>query len=85
MNNLAGDVKISGRAIGEVTIATTNADGSMRDLSDILADCRVAFGNLTESEKANAAESLVGKNAMSGLPRPCERCACGYRQAQRGD
>lgn len=67
MNNLAGDVKISGRAIGEVTIATTNADGSMRDLSDILADCRVAFGNLTESEKANAAESLVGKNAMSGF------------------
>lgn len=67
MNNLAGDVKISGKAIGDVTIATTNTDGSMRDLSDILADCRSAFGNLTESEKAQAAESLVGKNAMSGL------------------
>ena len=67
MNNLAGDVKISGNAIGDVTIATTNADGSMRDLSDILADCRSAFGNLTESEKAQAAESLVGKNAMSGF------------------
>lgn len=67
MNNLAGDVKISGKAIGDVTIATTNADSSMRDLSDILADCRSAFGNLTESEKAQAAESLVGKNAMSGL------------------
>ena len=67
MNNLAGDVKISGKAIGDVTIATTNADGSMRDLSDILADCRSAFGNLTESEKTQAAESLVGKNAMSGF------------------
>ena len=67
MNNLAGDVKISGKAIGDVTIATTNADGSMRNLSDILADCRSAFGNLTESEKAQAAESLVGKNAMSGF------------------
>ena len=67
MNNLAGDVKISGQAIGDVTIATTNADGSMRSLSDILADCRVAFGGLTESEKAQAAESLVGKNAMSGF------------------
>lgn len=66
-NNLAGDVKISGKAIGDVTIATTNTDGSMRDLSDILADCRSAFGNLTESEKAQAAESLVGKNAMSGF------------------
>lgn len=67
MNNFAGDVKISGQAIGDVTIATTNADGSMRSLSDILADCRVAFGGLTESEKAQAAESLVGKNAMSGF------------------
>lgn len=67
MNNLAGEVKISGQAIGDVTIATTNADGSMRSLSDILADCRVAFGSLTESEKAQAAESLVGKNAMSGF------------------
>lgn len=67
MNNLAGDVKISGQAIGDVTIATTNADGSMRSLSDILADCRTAFGKLTESEKAQAAESLVGKNAMSGF------------------
>ena len=33
MNNLSGDVTICGSAIGEVTIATTNADGSMRDHS----------------------------------------------------
>ena len=67
MNNLAGDVKICGSNIGEVTVATTNADGSMRGLSDILADCRVAFAGLSESEKAAAAETLVGKNAMSGF------------------
>ena len=67
MNNLAGEVKICGANIGEVTVATTNADGSMRDLSDILADCRVAFSGLSESEKAAAAETLVGKNAMSGF------------------
>lgn len=67
MNNLAGEVTICGDAIGEVQIATTNADGSMRELSDILADCRTAFSGLTESEKAAAAESLVGKDAMSGF------------------
>ena len=67
MNNMTGEVKISGKAIGDVTIATTNADGSMRDLSDILADCRTAFSGLSESEKAQAAETLVGKNAMSGF------------------
>ena len=67
MTNLSGEVKICGASIGEVTIATTNADGSMRSLSDILADCRTAFHGLSESEQAAAAESLVGKNAMSGF------------------
>ena len=67
MNNLSGEVKICGSSIGEVMVATTNADGSMRDLSDILADCRTAFSGLSESEKTAAAESLVGKNAMFGF------------------
>nr|DAO09684.1 MAG TPA: minor tail protein [Caudoviricetes sp.] len=67
MNTLAGDVKICGDSIGEVEIATTNADGSMRDLNDILADCRSAFSQLSESEQASAAQALVGKNAMSGF------------------
>ena len=63
MTSLSGEVKICGASIGEVTIATTNADGSMRELSDILADCRTAFNGLSESEQAAAAETLVGKNA----------------------
>lgn len=67
MNNLAGEVAFVGENIGEVTIATSNADGSMRSLNDILADCRVAFSGLSESEKAANAEALVGKNAMSGF------------------
>ena len=67
MTELSGDIKISGQAIGDVTIATTNADGSMRDFNDILMDCRTAFSGLTESEKAQTAEALVGKTAMSGF------------------
>ena len=67
MNNLTGEVKISGKSIGDVTIATTNADGSMRSLTAILADCRSAFGQLSDSEKASNAEALVEKNAMSGF------------------
>lgn len=67
MTALAGDVKFCGEALGEVEIQTTNADGSMRELSDILADCRVAFAGLSESEQASAAQALVGKNAMSGF------------------
>ena len=67
MNNLAGDVSFTGAAFGEMHIAITNADGSMRDLSDILSDCRNAFSQMSESEKAANAEALVGENAMSGF------------------
>ena len=67
MTALSGEVKFCGKALGEVQIQTTNADGSMRGLTDILADCRVAFSQLSESEQASAAQALVGKNAMSGF------------------
>ncbi len=67
MTELSGDVKIAGQNIGEVTVKTTNADGTMRDFSDIIGDCRQAFSGLTESERAAQAETLVGKTAMSGF------------------
>ncbi len=67
MTNLSGEVKIAGESIGEVVIATSNADGSMKEFSEILGEVRKAFAGLTEAEKANAAESLVGKYAMSGF------------------
>ena len=65
LTNLTGEVKFSGAAFGEMTVQTTNADGSMRSLGDILADCRVAFSQMSESERSANAEALVGKNAMS--------------------
>lgn len=67
MTALSGEVKFCSESFGEMEIATTNSDGSMRSLSDILADCRVAFDQMSESEKAGTAQSLVGKNAMSGF------------------
>lgn len=67
MTNLTGEVKFAGAAFGEMTIQTTNTDGSMRSLGDILTDCRAAFSQMSESEKAANAEALVGKNAMSGF------------------
>ena len=67
MTNLTGEVKFVGDAFGELTIQTTNTDGSMRSLGDILTDCRAAFSQMSESEKAANAEALVGKNAMSGF------------------
>ena len=67
MNNLSKDVKLTGNAFGSMTIKTTNQDGSMKSLNDILKECRKAFSQMSESEKAANAQALVGKNAMSGF------------------
>ena len=39
----------------------------MRNIPDILADCRVAFDQMSKSEKASVAQSLVGKNIILGF------------------
>ena len=67
MTKLSGEIEICGEQLGEFTVQTTNSDGSMRDFNDILADCRTAFAQLSESEQASAASSLVGQEAMSGF------------------
>ena len=67
MTELTGELEISGKAFGDVTIQTENADGSMKDFSQILSEMRVYFGQMTEAEQASTAELLVGKTAMSGL------------------
>ena len=67
MSELQGTFEISGKSLGNYVVETTNADGTMRSFSDIIGDCREAFGQLSESEKASAAETLVGKEAMSGF------------------
>lgn len=67
LTNLTGDVTFVGDAFGELTVQTVNTDGSMRSLGDILTDCRAAFAQMSESERAANAEALVGKNAMSGF------------------
>lgn len=67
MSSLTNDFTISGKKIGDVTIKTTKADGSMRSWSDIIQDTRKAFSGLSESEQTTAARTLVGQNAMSGF------------------
>ena len=57
----------AGKRTGEFHVETVNTDGSMRELNEIIIDLRKGFSNLTESEKAQAAESIAGKTAMSGL------------------
>ena len=67
LTKLSSDLTITSKEFGDMVIKTSNADGSMRGLSEIIADLRVAFSQLSESERATAADSLVGAHAMSGF------------------
>ncbi len=44
-----------------------NSDGSMKSLSDTMIILREYFSGLSKEQKIQAAESIAGKNAMSGL------------------
>ena len=67
MTELSEGLTITGEKIGEVTISTSNADGSMRSYAEILKELRDVFSQLTDSEKSAAAKDIVGQNALSGF------------------
>ena len=76
LTNMSSDITICGEAfksaeneMGEYVVKTTNVDGSMRDLSDILTELRIGWNKLTQAEQASNAsnEAVAGKNAMSGF------------------
>lgn len=55
------------KAVDELGISVTNADGTMKPLSQTMEELREIFGRLTESEKAQYASMLAGQEGMSGL------------------
>ena len=57
----------SKKAVDELGISVTNADGTMKPLSQTMEELRTIFDGLTESEKAQYASMLAGQEGMSGL------------------
>jgi TP901 family phage tail tape measure protein len=51
----------------DLGVELTNADGTMRDLGDIVLDLQESFKGMTEAQKASTAEAVFGKNAMTGM------------------
>ena len=64
---LSEDVTVTGKSIGEITVHTSNADGSMRSLKDIVNDLRGAFSRLDPAERSAQAQALAGTYAYSGF------------------
>lgn len=73
MTRLATDAGASSKklgALGTLTdrlgVAFYNADGTMRPFRDVIKDTRKAWKNLSKEEQANYANTIAGKNAMTG-------------------
>ena len=48
-------------------ISLVNTDGTMKSLGEVMGILRSSLGNLTEAEQAQAAATLFGQEAMSGM------------------
>ncbi len=66
LSKLAEGATLTGEAIGKVTISASNADGSMRDLNEVLGELRENWALLTESEQVANADKIFGAYAKSG-------------------
>lgn len=64
MKNKAKDGAI---AVGDMSIALYNADGTMRDLGSIMADVEQATKNMTTAQRDAALSAVFGSEAMRGV------------------
>jgi hypothetical protein len=67
MASLSKDLKIAQSNGEEMTVATKNADGSMRGLREIVDDLRTAFNGMGEAEKGAARAGLAEAAGNLGI------------------
>lgn len=73
LTRLSTDAGASSKSLGalgtlteELGVQFYNTDGSVRDLSAILNEARVAWADLSAEEQSNYAKKIAGQNAISG-------------------
>ena len=67
ITRLAKPVGEAEKAVNDLGISMTNADGTMKPLSQTMVELREKFAGLTEEQKAQYAAMLAGQEGMSGL------------------
>lgn len=67
MQRLATDTGGATTAVHNLGVETTNADGTMRPLGDVMTDLRKAMAGLTDEQKTATAKTIAGTEAMGGL------------------
>lgn len=64
---MSGDLTLTSKEFGDITVKTANASGEMRPFIDIVKDLRGEFSKLNDQDKTAAAKELVGQYAQTGF------------------
>lgn len=67
LTNLVKPTAQMEKKMKELGIEIKDSNGEMKPLDALLRDLRSSFSNLTEDQKASAAATIFGKEAMSGM------------------
>lgn len=64
--NLVNPSEAAKKAMDTLGISVTDSEGNMKSFRTIMGDLREKMGGLSETQKASAAATIFGKEAMSG-------------------
>lgn len=64
--NLVNPSEAAQKAMDALGISVTDSEGNMKSFRTIMGDLREKMGGLSETQKASAAATIFGKEAMSG-------------------
>lgn len=67
LSRMVKPTKMVQEAMDALDFSATNADGTFKELPQILSELRVKFADLTDAEKAQYAAQLAGQEGMSGM------------------
>lgn len=67
LTNLVKPTAAMEKEMKKLGIEVKDSEGNMKPLDALLRDMRKSFANLSEDQKANAAATIFGKEAMSGM------------------
>jgi TP901 family phage tail tape measure protein len=67
LSRLAAPPKSCAAAMEELGLSLTDSNGRMKSLDEVMGELRVAFSQMSETQKTATARNLAGQSAMSGL------------------
>lgn len=67
ISRMAAPTKQVSQAMDSLGVSIENADGTTRPFRDVMVDLRSKMAGLSDVEKTQIANSIAGKNAMSGF------------------